>query len=79
MSGRRVALFFPLSSQRFSAPWRPIGAIDPRAFPTVASQLVAVVANEITWILLPSMVLVFVHVIRNRYKLRKNPFISPSS
>ena len=65
--GQGVAFAAPFTTERFSFPWHPIGAIGPhtpRRF--VDQQIVAVVLNELLWIWLPSALFAGAVLVRHR-------------
>lgn len=51
--GEGVAFLAPLSTERFSFPWKPIGLIERKESPSI--RLLALAADEILWVWLPSV------------------------
>jgi inner membrane protein len=63
--GLGVALLAPFSAERFFFPWRPI-EVSPIGFGFFSERGLAVLASEIIWIWVPSILIVAISLLLGR-------------
>jgi inner membrane protein len=68
--GRGVALLAPFSGKRYFAPWRPI-EVSPIGLEFFSAQGLAVFLNEITWIWIPSLLVLLLAVMVRRLRTNR--------
>jgi len=67
--GSGVALFAPLSSDRFAFPWRPI-EVSPIGLGFFSARGVTVILSEFVWVWLPALVLLTAAIIIQKLRRR---------
>ena len=68
--GLGVALFAPFSAERYFLPWQPI-KVSPIGMAFFSSRGVAVLASEIKWVWLPSLLMIVIAWLHRRIAAEK--------
>lgn len=66
--GSGVALFAPLTNERFFFPWRPV-EVSPIGFGFFSERGISVIMSEIFWIWIPAFALLIIAALIRRKKL----------